>query len=256
MSVLDLKGVDYRTNGADLLEDISLSVDRGETVAVIGPSGAGKTTMLRVAATFDRPTRGTVAHDGTDVWAVSGDERLELRRRIAMVFQEPNLFDTTVAANVRYGRRVRQPWSRRLTRRMREVLPRMNGHQQPPAELELVGLEDRLSAPVGELSTGEAHRVAMARALAVDPAVLLLDEPTANLDPRNTAKLEDAIEAATARETGVLLATHDMAQAQRVADRTAVLLDGTLAEVGPTERIFDDPDDDRVTRFIEGELVY
>lgn len=256
MSRLVLDGVAFATNGSPIIDDVSLSVDPGETVAVIGPSGAGKTTILRLAATFERPTTGVVRHAGTDVWAVNEADRLALRRRLAMVFQEPNLFDASVERNVRYGRQVRRPWRERFTRRCLEAVDLTNGSDSAVEWLELVGMADRRGDSVAELSTGEAHRVAMARALAVDPDVLLLDEPTANLDPRNTAVIEEAIGAAADQETGVLIATHDMAQAQRVADRTAVVIDGQLAEVGPTHRIFERPDDPRTGRFIDGELVY
>lgn len=256
MSEFTLEDVTYRTNGSSIVQDVSLAVDSGETVALIGPSGAGKTTLLRLAATFERPTTGTVTHDGTDIWAVSNGERLGLRRRIAMVFQEPTLFDASVLRNVRYGRQVRQSWSDRIQRRCLELVGVGTDCEGAREWLDLVGMADRYSDSVGELSSGEAHRVAMARALAIDPDILLLDEPTANLDPRNTAVIEEVVAAAATRETGVLMATHDMAQAQRVADRVAVILDGQVTEVGPTERIFEAPDDPRTERFIEGELVY
>jgi tungstate transport system ATP-binding protein len=106
------------------------------------------------------------------------------------------------------------------------------------------------------LSSGEAQRVGVARALAVDPDALLLDEPTSNLDPRNTAVIEDAMREAKSRGIGVAIATHDMDQARRVADKTAVVLDGTCIEYGPTERVFESPRDDRARQFVAGELVY
>lgn len=256
MTDLRLDSVSVRTNGSTIIDEVTLEVDTGEVVAIIGPSGAGKTTLLRVAATFEQPVNGSVNHNGTDMWSVSGDERLTLRRQISMVFQEPNLFDASVLRNVRYGQQVRQPWPERLTNRLGAIIGRQHESESATVWLRLVGLEDRVDAPVDALSTGEAQRVAMARALAIDPTFLLLDEPTANLDPRNTAVLESAIEAAAADDTGVMLATHDMAQARRIADRVAVILDGELTEIGTTEQIFEEPTDPRTGRFIEGELVY
>jgi tungstate transport system ATP-binding protein len=122
--------------------------------------------------------------------------------------------------------------------------------------LDVVGLSDSLDQPAASLSGGEAQRVAFARALAYDPDVLLLDEPTSDLDPRNTAVIEEAVAAARDRGIGVVLATHDMHQARRVADRVAVLLGSDLTEVGPTETVFETPADERTAKFISGELVY
>jgi tungstate transport system ATP-binding protein len=118
------------------------------------------------------------------------------------------------------------------------------------------GMADSLDQPAASLSGGEAQRVAFARALAYDPDVLLLDEPTSDLDPRNTAVIEDAVAEARDRGIGIVLATHDMHQAERVADRVGVLLGQRLVEIGSTERIFENPSDDRTRKFISGELVY
>jgi len=172
------------------------------------------------------------------------------------VFQQASLFDASVARNVEYGLRVRRPWSDRLRRRLRSAVG-PNGTPGAVREaLDVVGLTDKRSQHASSLSGGEAQRVSFARALAYDPDVLLLDEPTSDLDPRNTAVIEEAIAEARSREIGVVVATHDMHQAERVADRVAVLLDERITEVAPTEVIFEDPDDDRTRKFISGELVH
>ena len=239
----------------DVLNGVTLPIRRGETVAIIGPSGTGKTTLLRLLALFDEPDAGTVEVDGEDVWTLSERQRLDVRRRIGMVFQEANLFDATVRRNVSYGLHIRRTWRDRISR----WLSRMAGGETSPAvaeALNVVGLADAELQPAGSLSGGEAQRVAFARALAYDPDFLLLDEPTSDLDPRNTAVIEEAIDTARSRGFGVAVATHDMNQAERIADRVAVLLDGELIESGPTVQVFTVPKDPRARKFIDGELVY
>jgi tungstate transport system ATP-binding protein len=225
-------------------------------VAVIGPSGVGKTTVLRILALFLEPSAGTVTLDGRDVWTPDEDARLALRRRIGMVFQEASLFDASVERNVEYGLRVRQPWSDRLREELWSVVG-SNGTPEAVTEaLDLVGLSDKIHQEARSLSGGEAQRVSFARALAYDPEYLLLDEPTSDLDPRNTDLIEDAVLEARDRGIGVGIATHDMHQAERIADRVAVIVDDSIAEVGPAEQVFENPTDERTAKFVSGELVY
>ncbi len=251
---ISLESITHGFDGTTVFEDVSLAVEPGETVAIIGPSGVGKTTLLRMLALFLRPDDGIVRVDGDDVWALSKRDRLEVRRRVGMVFQEANLFDASVRRNVAYGMQVRRRWADRLRRHVERLLGEEN--RRVIEALELVGLADAVDRNVGSLSGGEAQRVAFARAIAYDPDYLLLDEPTSDLDPRNTAVIEDAVTAARNDGIGVALATHDMNQARRIADRVAVLLDDSIIEVGPTERVFTDPGDPRARKFIDGELVY
>ena len=252
---LTLSAATHGFGAGPVLEDVTLSVRPGETQAVIGPSGTGKTTLLRLLAMFDRPGEGQLRVDGTDVWSRDERGRLAARRRVGMVFQEANLFGASVRRNVSYGLRVRRDWPTRL----RAWLRRKTGGPAPISvtdDLSVVGLGDAADRNATDLSGGEAQRVAFARALAYDPDFLLLDEPTSDLDPWNTGVIEAAIDTAAAREIGVVVATHDMDQAERVADRVAVVLDGRLIEVGATERVFDAPEDPAARRFIRGELVY
>ena len=251
-----LSNVTHAFGDETVVEDLSLPLDSGEVVAVIGPSGVGKTTVLRILALFLEPSAGTVTLDGRDVWTLDEDARLALRRRIGMVFQEASLFDASVERNVEYGLRVRQPWSDRLREELWSVVG-SNGTPEAVTEaLDLVGLSDKIHQEARSLSGGEAQRVSFARALAYDPEYLLLDEPTSDLDPRNTDLIEDAVLEARDRGIGVGVATHDMHQAERIADRVAVILGDSIAEVGPAEQVFENPTDERTAKFVSGELVY
>jgi len=226
-----------RTYGTQrALDEVTLSVEKGEIFGIIGPSGSGKSTLLRLLDLIETPTAGTIALDGVTVPA-GRRERLQVIRRMGMVFQRPAVFSGTVRANIGAGLRFRGERP--------EVIDR-----EVSALLELVrlqGYEDRVAST---LSGGELQRIAIARAAVTRPAVLFMDEPTANLDPHSTAVIEDLIRhLAIVEETTIVLATHDMVQGQRLCDRIGVMIDGRLVQTGTPDEVFSAPATTEVATF-------
>jgi tungstate transport system ATP-binding protein len=237
-AVFDLQEVAMRYGARTVLHVPHFAIEQGHAWALIGPSGAGKSTLLRVLCLLEAPTTGTVRYRSH---LINGAIPLGIQREIALVFQRPLLLDTTVWHNVAYGLRLRNLRDDRLVRQT----------------LDLLGLAPLAHARAGTLSGGEMQRVAVARALVIRPQVLLLDEPTANLDPRNVALIEGAV-AALRREHGttVVIATHNLYQARRLATHAAIIMDGEMIEVGPVEQILNRPRDKRTASFVRGDMVY
>jgi tungstate transport system ATP-binding protein len=237
-AVYRLESVQHRYGNRVVLEIERFDVLRGETLSVVGPSGAGKSTLLRLLQFLERPSAGRVFYNGS---ASGPDLPLESRRQVTTVFQRPVVLDRSVRANVSYGLRVRGV---------------RGGEANVDGLLAALGLGPLAAAPARTLSGGEIQRVAFGRALAFDPSVLLLDEPTANLDPHNVKLVEDLIRERRRQGVTVVLATHQTFQARRLGDRTAFLLDGRIVEAGPTESLFGAPRDPRTRAFLAGDMVY
>ena len=229
-----LEQLERRFGQRRVLHVPELEVQPGECLGVIGPSGAGKSTLLRILAMLDHPTSGTVFYQGTKL---NGSTPIATRREITMVFQRAALLDQTVKQNVDYGLKIRG----------------LEAPERVQAMLELLGVDHLADQPALTLSGGEVQRVAMARALVIQPRVLLLDEPTANLDPDNVTVLEQAIARAKSElDTTIVLVSHNLNQVRRLADNLACIIDGELAEHGPIEQIIANPQNEQVRAFIQG----
>jgi phosphate transport system ATP-binding protein len=230
------------------LTDVSLSINRNEVTSLIGPSGCGKSTYLRclnrMNDTIDicRVT-GDILLDGTDIYSKEIDV-VHLRARVGMVFQKPNPFPKSIYENVAYG-------------------PRIHGIARGKAELDeivhtslekaglLKEVQDRLQEPGTSLSGGQQQRLCIARAIAVQPEVILMDEPCSALDPIATARIEELIDELRLNYT-IVIVTHSMQQAARVSQRTGFFHLGELVECGETEQIFTNPKDERTQGYITG----
>ncbi len=237
MTILKTVQLGYSADSKALLRNITFEVERAEVVALIGPTGAGKTTLLRLLNLLDTPTSGKIYFNGQDT-AKSTQLRLHIRRRMAMVFQKPVVFNSSVYENIAYPLKVRGCGRKEIQARVEEMLQ----------ITDLKGYEKRRART---LSGGEAQRVALARAMIARPDLLLLDEPTANLDPVSVAKIEEVL-ANTIREqkTTVVMATHDMSQGQRLADMIGVLMNGEILQIGSPSEIFCAPQSREEAEFV------
>lgn len=252
--VFQLADVTVMYNGVPAVQDVTLDIPRAGVTALVGPSGSGKSTLLRCLNRMNDLAPGAhlvgrVTFEGADIHAPDVD-LVELRRRVAMVFQRPTAFPMSVFENVAYG-------------------PRLAG---APSELDTLvedslqraGLWDEVRRDVHRdaagLSIGQQQRLSIARCLAVGPEVLLMDEPTASLDPVSTRSVETLIRN-LAEDLTIVLVTHDLGQAERVADHLAFLAveadestrHGVLVECGPTRRLFDAPADSRTAEYLRSQ---
>jgi tungstate transport system ATP-binding protein len=209
-------------------------------MAIVGPSGAGKSTLLRLLSFLEPPTTGHLTFRER---LCDGDwPGLEERRRVTMLFQDPHLLRRTVYDNVLYGLSLRG---------------NKDGREAVEAMIARVGLADLRNAPARTLSGGEAQRVALARSLVLEPDVLLLDEPTSNLDPYNIRSIEEMLRQVNGEQKmTVVIVTHNVFQARRLANRVGLLMAGELIEVGETDAFFERPRRPETAAFVKGDIVY
>ncbi len=233
-----------------VMRHITVEVPRGSITALVGPSGSGKTTFLRSLNRMNDKVRGfwhqgSVRLDGRDIYGRDVDP-LVLRRRVGMVFQRPNPFPMSIEDNVVAGVKAHRMVPRRQLRDVAET------------HLAQVGLwsavSDRLHDSPFRLSGGQQQLLCLARALAVEPEVLLLDEPTSSLDPRSTEAVEELVRS-VANGLTVIIVTHNLAQARRLSDYTMFFYEGRLVETGPTSQLFEHPSRPETARYLHGETA-
>jgi len=237
MPLIETVDLCQKYDGRDILKNINLKVDKGEVLALIGPTGAGKTTLLRLIDLLEMPTSGEIYFAGRDATR-SKKARFEMRRRMAFVIQKPIVFNASIYDNIACGLRWRGAEKSSLRQKVSRIL-------------EMIDLSAYQNRNARTLSGGEAQRVAIARAIVIEPEVLLLDEPTANLDPLSAAKTEELITSIIHQYgTTIIMATHDMSQGQRLANRIGVLMNGEILQTGDPIEVFTSPWSREVAEFV------
>jgi phosphate transport system ATP-binding protein len=242
-----VRNLDFYYGPVQALFGITMDIPSQQVTALIGPSGCGKTTFLRTLNRMNDTIAGTrvegnVLIDGHDIYG-NGTDVVALRKKVGMVFQKSNPFPKSVFDNVAYGARIHGV-------RRRETLADIVERSLVRAGL-WEEVKDRLDASALDLSGGQQQRLCIARALAIDPEIILMDEPASALDPRATARIEDLI-GELRRDYTIVIVTHNMQQAARVSDFTAFFYEGHLVEFGPTKRIFTMPKEKRTEDYITG----
>jgi tungstate transport system ATP-binding protein len=239
--ILEIKNLEVKKGGTLILNVPSIQIEEGEILSLIGPNGAGKTTLLQTLSYLLKPSQGEILFRGKRI--DRNHSVLEYRRRLAMVFQEPLLFDTTVFNNVASGLKIRGTQKREIVDRVMEELDRFG----------ISHLKDRSAKT---LSGGEAQRTSLARAFVLQPEILLLDEPFSSLDPPTCDSLiEDLEHILHQTQTTTLLATHDRMEALRLSDRIAVMSGGRILQIGSPSDVMNQPIDELVASFVGVETI-
>lgn len=230
----------YKSFGElSVLEDISENIKQGEKVVVIGPSGSGKSTFLRCLNLMERPTSGTITFDGEDITNISGKELNKIRQKMGMVFQHFNLFPhLTIRKNIT------------LAPVKLKLMTKEEADEKAEQLLKRVGLLDKADAYPGMLSGGQKQRIAIARALAMNPEVMLFDEPTSALDPEMVGEVLDLMKQLANDGMTMVVVTHEMGFAREVASRVLFMADGSILEQNPPKEFFSNPKNPRLKDFL------
>ncbi len=245
--IIEAQHLDFFYSNVQALFDVTMNIQRSSVTALIGPSGCGKSTFLRTLNRMNDVIEGTrvagqVLVDGEDVYR-NGADVFSLRRKIGMVFQKSNPFPKSIFENVAYGPRIHGVNDKA---RLSEIVERSLMRSALWEEV-----KDRLARNALDLSGGQQQRLCIARALAVDPEILLMDEPASALDPRSTQRIEDLIHELKG-DYSIVIVTHNMQQAARVSDQTAFFYEGRLIEFGATNQIFTKPVEKQTEDYITG----
>ncbi|SHG87084.1 phosphate ABC transporter ATP-binding protein, PhoT family [Thermosyntropha lipolytica DSM 11003] len=239
--ILRLENVKKKYGERTVLDIDYLQIKERSICALLGPNGSGKTTLLKILNFLEKPDAGSLFFRGKKVgW----ERNLEIARMMSMVFQKPFMFRGTVYQNLAYGLKLRGMSKKEIAARVKEVLS-------------FVGMEGFKDFPAWKMSGGESQRIAIARALALKPKILFLDEPTANLDPHSVQAIERIVKDLPAvYGTTVIIVTHNLFQARRVADECVLLIEGRIVEKGKTESFFTAPQKEETRAFLTGTMVY
>jgi tungstate transport system ATP-binding protein len=234
---LQLKDIKKSYGPIKALENINLEIVGGKTIALVGTNGAGKTTLLRVIGGLEEPDKGSIVFRGKNL------NGKELRQIATLVFQKTAMFNRSVFSNLAYGLKIRGEKKEEI-------------QEEIARELHNVGLRNFEKRKAKKTSGGEQQRIALARAFLLNPQILLLDEPTANLDPNSATIIEKAITSRTNSESIIILATHNLSQAKRLANEVVHLYEGKVVEIARPEEFFTNPRSEITSKFINGELEY
>lgn len=238
-SMIETKGLKKSFDHNEVIKGIDSHVEKGQVIVVIGPSGGGKSTFLRMLNMLEQPTAGTVSFEGQNITDLPANKLDTVREKMGMVFQSFNLFpNMTVLANVALA-----------PQRVKGTSPQA-AKEQSMALLDQVGLADKADAYPASLSGGQQQRVAIARALAMGPDVMLFDEPTSALDPEMVGEVLKVMQTLAKQGMTMVVVTHEMGFARKVADEVWFMDGGVLAEKGTPEQIFDHPQNERTKSFL------
>lgn len=236
-SFLEIKGIDKNYRALKALDSVSLEAKSGKIIVLIGVNGAGKTTLMRIIAGLEEPSMGSISFNGQSMNAKG------LRKLATMVFQRTAMFNRSVYDNVAFGLKVRGEEDQEIAEKVPQVL-------------HLVGLANFEKRKARKTSGGEQQRISLARAFLLNPRILLLDEPTANLDPNSAMIIERAITSRKREDEIIIIATHNLAQARRLGDEIIHIYNGRVVERSGPDEFFNNPRSEITKKFINGELEY
>jgi tungstate transport system ATP-binding protein len=240
---LTASNISKRYDMNPVLQGCSFSFETEGVYILMGPNGGGKSTFLRICALLEEPDGGQLdfTENGN---RIRGEKDISLRRRMTLVLPKIGIFNTTVFQNVAYGLKLRGMNNESIVEKANRAL-------------EIVGLSDKKDINANSLSSGETQRLGIARAIVIEPEILFLDEPTASLDPHSTKVIEEVIaKIRSQKNIMIIMVTHNLFQAQRLADHVLFMYEGRIVDFGSNKEFFENPKDERASRFITGQMVY